>query len=121
MTFPHSKALSVSSLFVLFTAISHSNLSIAQSGQPQMREMTQRLYANSVILQGGTQAQTMQRLHVVRQYALQNLRSNPRITLGEAQLDFTPLLNNAKSAAEPGGKTADRCRSTCRCRRRPLR
>ncbi len=97
MTFPHSKALSVSSLFVLFTAISHSNLSIAQSGQPQMREMTQRLYANSVILQGGTQAQTMQRLHVVRQYALQNLRSNPRITLGEAQLDFTPLLNNPKA------------------------
>ena len=84
-------------LFVLFTAISHSNLSTAQSGQPQMREMSQRLYANSVILQGGTQAQTMQRLHVVRQYALQNLRSNPRVTLGEAQLDFTPLLNNPKA------------------------
>jgi hypothetical protein len=97
MTFPHSKAVFVSLLLALFAGNSHSSLAIAQSGQPQMREMAQRPYANSVILQGGTQAQTMQRLHVVRQYALQTLRSSPRVTLGEAQLDFTPLLNNPKA------------------------
>ena len=97
MTFPHSKALSASLLLILFTAISHSGPAMAQYGAQQARTMNQRPYANSVILQGGTQAQTMQRLRVVRQYALQNLRSNPRVTLGEAQLDFTPMLNNAKA------------------------
>ena len=65
--------------------------------QEQPRVANQRPYANSVILQGGTHAQTMQRLHVVRQYALQNLRANPRVTLGEAQLDFSPMLNNPKA------------------------
>ena len=59
--------------------------------------MSRRPYSSSVILQGGTHAQTMQRLHVVRQYALQNLRSNPRVMLGEAQLDFTPMLNNPRA------------------------
>jgi hypothetical protein len=59
--------------------------------------MNQQPYANSVILRSGTQAQTMQQLHVVRRYALQNLRSNPRLTLGEAQLDLTPMLGNPKA------------------------
>lgn len=97
MTLPHSKTISVSLLLVLFTTYSNSGFTIAQQEWPQGRVMNQRPYANSVILQGGTQTQTMQRLHVVRQYALQNLRSSPHITLGEAQLDFTPLLNNTRA------------------------
>jgi hypothetical protein len=97
MTFPHPKTLCASLLLVLFTAISHSVPATAQNAVPQARTMNQRPYAKSVILQGGTQAQTMQRLHVVRQYALQNLRSNPRVMLGEAQLDFTPMLGNPKA------------------------
>jgi hypothetical protein len=97
MTFPNPKAPCASLLFVLFTAISQSPSATAQYGAPQARAINQRPYANSVILQGGSQAQTMQRLHVVRQYALQNLRSNPRVTLGESQLDFTPMLSNPKA------------------------
>jgi hypothetical protein len=97
MTFPRSQALCASGLLVLLTVIPHSSLATAQYGAPQARAMNPRPYANSVILQGGTQSQAMQRLHVVRQYALQNLRSNPRVVLGEAQLDFTPMLSNPKA------------------------
>ncbi|MGC1462511.1 MAG: hypothetical protein WA802_09945 [Terracidiphilus sp.] len=97
MTFPHPKALSASLFLFLFTTFSHSSPAAAQYGMPEARAMSQRPNANSVILQGGTQAQTMQRLHVVRRYALQNLRSNPRVMVGEAQLDFTPLLDNPKA------------------------
>ena len=97
MTFPLSKTLTVSFLLIAFTANSHSNFAIAQAGQPQGRVMNQQPFANSVILQGGTQTQTIQRLRVVRQYALQSLRSNPRVTLGESQLDFTPMLNNPRA------------------------
>ncbi len=97
MTFPCPRTLYASLLLILFTTIPNSAPATAQSREPQLRESNQRPYANSVILQGGTQAQTIQRLHVVRQYALQSLRSNPRVTLGEAQLDFTPLLNNPKA------------------------
>ncbi len=97
MAFPHPKTLYAFLLLILFTAFSHSSHATAQNGLPQARAMSQRPYANSVILQGGTQAQSMQRLHVVRQYALQNLRSNPRVMLGQAQLDFTPMLGNPKA------------------------
>jgi hypothetical protein len=97
MTSPHLKTFCASSLLFLFTTISHSSIAAAQYGMPQVRQINQRPYANSVILQGGTQAQTMQRLHVVRQYAFQNLRSNPRVELGEAHLDFTPMLSNPKA------------------------
>jgi hypothetical protein len=97
MTFPHPKTICASFLLVLCTTFSHSGLATAQNREPQARAMNQRPYANSVILQGGTQAQTMQRLHVVRQYALQSLRSNPRVVLGEARLDFTPMLDNPKA------------------------
>jgi hypothetical protein len=70
------------------------NLQRAEQAQPfTMR----RPVANSVILSGGTHAQTMQRLHVVRTYALQQVRSNPQVTLGAARLDFTPMLNNPKA------------------------
>jgi hypothetical protein len=52
---------------------------------------------NSVILRGGTYAETMQRLRVVRTYALPNLRTSPQVTLGPARLDFRPMLNNPKT------------------------
>src|SRR5579862_8623782 len=97
MTLPHGKTLCVSLLLFLFTTVSQSGQAVAQSGLPQARVQTQRPIANSVILGGGNHAQTMQRLHVVRQYTLPNLRANPHVMVGEAQLDFTPLLNNAKA------------------------
>lgn len=57
--------------------------------------IAQRPISNSVILRG-TYAETMQRLHVVRAYALANLRGSPQVTLGQARLDFTPMLQNEK-------------------------
>lgn len=66
------------------------------SQQPPLRTMRQAL-PNSVILRGGTHAETMQRLHVVRKYALADLRTTPQVTLGEAHLDFHPMLNNPKA------------------------
>jgi hypothetical protein len=97
MAFPRPRVLWTFSFALLFIGYSLSNPAFAQIRPEQARAMNQQSYASSVILQGGNHAQTMQRLHVVRQYALQNLRSNPRVMLGEAQLDFTPLLNNAKA------------------------
>ncbi len=97
MTVPPRKVLGTCSASLLFIACSLSEPALAQRMQEQPRVANQRSYANSVILQGGTHAQTMQRLHVVRQYALQNLRANPRVTLGAAQLDFSPMLNNPKA------------------------
>ncbi|MGA2276123.1 MAG: hypothetical protein ABSG00_00860 [Terracidiphilus sp.] len=88
MTFPSAKTFFVSLLLLLFTAISHSGQAAAQSQRP---------LANSAILQGGTHAQTMQRLRVVRQYSLPNLRTNPHVMLGDAHLDFTPMLSNARA------------------------
>jgi hypothetical protein len=97
MTFPLPKVLFTSSVALLFIAFLFSGPALAQIGQPQARAMNQQPIANSVTLQGGTHAQTMQRLHVVRQYALQDLRSNPHVMLGEAQLDLTPMLNNSRA------------------------
>ena len=97
MTFPLPKVLFTSSVALLFIACSLSGPALAQSGMEQPRAMNQGPLANSVILQGGNHAQTMQRLHVVRQYTLSSLRSNPRVMLGDAQLDFTPMLNNPKA------------------------
>lgn len=57
----------------------------------------QRSVSNSVILRGGTYADTMQRLHVVRKYAVSDLRTRPQMTLGTAQLDFRPVLNNPRA------------------------
>ena len=36
----------------------------------------------------------MQRVRVTRQYSLANVRSNPRVIIGEGSMDFTPMLNN---------------------------
>src|SRR5579863_1606024 len=74
-----------------------ADCALAQNGVAQPRIAVPRSLPNSVILRGEDHATTMQRLHVVRQYALQNLRSNPRVTLGEAQLDFMPMLANPKA------------------------
>ena len=52
---------------------------------------------NSVILRGEDHATTMQRLRVVRQYKIEDIRSRPQITLGDHPLDFTPMLNNPKA------------------------
>ena len=101
MTSPHFKTLYASALLFLFTAISHSNPAAAQYGVPQVRELSQRPYANSVILQGGTQAQTIQRLHVVRQYAFQNLRANPRVMLGAVADGLYANFEQSQGTAEP--------------------
>jgi hypothetical protein len=97
MTFPSLKAPWSISLPLLFIACSLSGTALSQIRPEQARVMNPQSYANSVILQGGNHAQTMQRLHVVRQYALQELRSNPHVMLGQAQLDFSPILNNARA------------------------
>jgi hypothetical protein len=102
MNSPLQRNLWISSFALLFIAFSLSGSARAQRGLEQLRPANQRPYANSVTLQGGTHAQTMQRLHVVRQYAFQNLRSNPRVMLGEAQLDFTPILSNPRSLSNLG-------------------
>ncbi len=49
------------------------------------------------MLGSGTHAEKMQRLHVVREYALPDLRSNSQVTLGVARLDFRPMLENPKA------------------------
>lgn len=75
----------------------------AQRMQPPKPQQTQPLTTglrpipNSVILGGGTHAETMQRLHVVRTYALSSLRSNSQVTLGAARLNFRPMLNNPRA------------------------
>jgi len=75
----------------------------AQQTQPPNRQATQptttgqRPIPNSVILGGGTHAETMQRLHVVRTYGLPALRTNSQVTLGAARLNFRPMLNNPKA------------------------
>jgi len=97
MTFPSLKVLRTLFSALLLTAFSFSGPAFAQVRPDQARAMNLQPNPNSVILQGGNHAQTMQRLHVVRQYALPGLRSNPHVMLGEAQLDFTPMLNNARA------------------------
>ena len=58
--------------------------------------VAQRPISNSVMLRG-TYTETMQRLHVVRKYAMADVRTRPQVTLGQAHLDFTPMLNNQKT------------------------
>ncbi|HEX2663281.1 MAG TPA: hypothetical protein VHM93_10665 [Candidatus Acidoferrum sp.] len=67
----------------------------AQETQP--RPTGQSLLPNSVILRGGTHEDTMKRLHVVRKYEISGLRNSPQVALGEARLDFRPMLNNPKA------------------------
>lgn len=70
----------------------------SSGGATELRPIAmQRSVGNSVILRGGTYADTMQRLHVVRKFAVAELRSSPQMSLGATQLDFRPLLNNPKA------------------------
>lgn len=73
-----------------------SNSANAGGGQGLRPISIKNPVANSVILRGGTYQETIQRLHVVRKYALSDLRSSP-MTLGAAQLDFHPILNNPRA------------------------
>ncbi len=84
------------SRFALLLTVTFVPQAFSQS-QPAQRPVDQRVLSQSVILGGGSQAQTLQRLHVVRQYPLASVRSNPQITLGAAHLDFTPMLNNPRA------------------------
>jgi len=74
-----------------------------QQAQPPSPQQAQPLnpglhpIPNSVILGGGTHAETMQRLHVVRTYALADLRTNSQVTLGVAKLNFRPMLTNPRA------------------------
>ena len=52
---------------------------------------------NSVILTGGTHAEAMQRLHVVRTYSLATLRTNSELVLGPSRVDFQPVLANPQA------------------------
>ena len=52
----------------------------------QPRMMGQRSLPQSQTLRGEDHATTMQRLRVVRQYQLSDVRSNPQIALGAARL-----------------------------------
>ena len=70
--------------------------------QPEQRTTGLRPIPNSVILNGETHAANMQRLRVVRKYALSDLRTNSQVTLGQARLDFKPMLSNPKALFNVG-------------------
>lgn len=83
---------------VAFLAVlAASGQAFAQNRAAQPRDTGERALPNSVILRGEDHATTMQRLHVVRQYKIEDVRSRPQITLGNVPLDFTPVLNNPKA------------------------
>jgi len=83
---------------VLFLAIlAASGQAFAQRLAVPPRLPEQQSLPNSVILRGEDHATTMQRLRVVRQYKIEDIRSRPQITLGDHPLDFTPMLNNPKA------------------------
>ncbi len=83
---------------VLFLAVvAASGPAFAQSGAAQPRIMEPRSLPNSVILRGESHATTMQRLRVVRQYKIEDIRLKPQIMLGNVPLDFTRMLNNPKA------------------------
>ena len=85
---------------VAFLAVfAASGYAFAQSGAAQFRGMAHQSLPNSVILRSEDHAATMQRLRIVRQYKIEDIRSRPQIMLGTAHLDFTPELNNSKSVS----------------------
>ncbi len=97
MIFPLSRVLGTFALAVLLTTWMLCGQANAQAGQAIERATNQPFPSSAVILGGGAPAQTMQRLHVVRQYTFANIRANPHVTLGDSQLDFTPMLQNPKA------------------------
>ena len=94
-------ALSAVLLTLTFLADSQAR---AQVPKMQSRVTNQRSLPNSVTLGGGTHAQTMARLRVVRQYTLEAVRAHPQVMLGAQQLDFTPMLSNPRALPNVGVK-----------------
>ena len=82
--------------FLLVLALPFLTLQAIAQNQMPPRPTNARPQQQSVTL-GGAYSSTIQRLHVLRQYPLTSVRSNPQLTLGEAHLDFTPMLNNPKA------------------------
>ena len=97
MVFLTSRNAWISPLALLVTLLMIPDQVGAQMMQPQPRTANQQALSNSVILKGGSHAATIQRLHVVRQYAFSTLRANSQVALGEAHLDFRPMLNNPRA------------------------
>ncbi len=97
MLFPPQKAFWAMSAALMILTFPMSRPAAAQAPKMQSRVTNQRSLPNSVTLGGGTHEQTMARLRVVRQYTLEAVRANPRVMLGEQQLDFTPMLTNPKA------------------------
>jgi hypothetical protein len=95
----NSKCCLAAHSVLFFAVIAASGQAIAQNGAAQSRIMERQSLPNSVILRGEDHATTMQRLHVVRQYKIEDIRSRPQIMLGNVPLDFTPVLNNPKSVS----------------------
>jgi len=92
---PRTAGFLSGSLLVLTFLASH--FAGAQAPKMQSHETNQRSLPNSITLGGGTHAQVMQRLRVMRQYTLETVRANPRMMLGAQQLDMTPMLSNPKA------------------------
>jgi hypothetical protein len=84
----------------LFLAVlAASGVACAQREAAQPRIIKLQSLPNSVILRGEDHATTMQRLRIVRQYKIEDVRSRPQIMLGNHPLDFTPMLNNPKAVS----------------------
>jgi hypothetical protein len=88
-----SRALFIAFLFASWAALDFSG---AMQGAAQAAKTEMRPAASPLTLHGKTHEELMKPLHVVRQYTLEQLKSNPKVTLGAAQLDFTPILKNEK-------------------------
>jgi hypothetical protein len=84
-------------LLAFVTVVATAALAFAQNRAMQPRLNVQRSLPNSQILRGDDHATTMQRLRVLRQYRISDMRSNPQIALGADRLDFSPMLNNPKA------------------------
>jgi hypothetical protein len=92
------RGLAVLSITFL-VALAASGYAFAQNGAAQPRIIMHQSLPNSVILRGEDHATTMQRLRVVRQYKIEDVRSRPQITLGNVRMDLTPVLNNPKAVS----------------------
>ena len=79
------------------TARSSSGPALPRVQPAQPRRTSETLLPNSAILRGGTHTETMQRLRVVRTYAMSDLRTNSQVRVGEARLDLQPMLSNPKA------------------------
>ena len=86
--------ISVGTCLVAATLAAGVAATLAHGQTIPERSGPRRALPSAVILNGGTNAEIMQRVRVTRQYSLANVRSNPRVMVGEGSMDFTPMLNN---------------------------